>query len=208
MRITRRFHSCIELIDAHTTLIVDPGSFAVPDNLADADAILITHTHPDHVDVDALARARELNPDLPIIGPAGLTELTDLSVQVAHDGDRLSVGSFAIEVRAFEHATIIRSKTLPENLGYIFNDRVMHPGDSFPELTGMEVVFVPVSGPWMRMLNVDEYLEANRPTTFIGVHDGIDNDFGLAIRRGLLTQLADDHGLSYVGLRPGESLEI
>lgn len=208
MKMTRHFHSCIEIAESGTSVIVDPGSFDAPGNLAEVDAVLITHIHPDHIDVDALANAREANPQLQVFGPAGLAEVTNLEFRTVQHGDRFRIGAIDVEVHASAHATIIRSKDLPENLGYIFNKRVFHPGDSFPDLPNMELVLVPISGPWMRMLDVDRYLEDNRPATFIGVHDGLDNNFGLNTRSALLTQLSEDHSLTYLNLAPGDSHEL
>lgn len=208
MKLTRHYHSCIEITDSGTTVVVDPGSFEPPRNLAEADAVLVTHIHPDHVDAEALTRARERNPRLQIFGPAGLADVVNVDFRAVRDGDRFRVGAIDVEVRAAAHATIIRSKELPANLGYVFDKRVFHPGDSFPDLPEMELVFVPVSGPWMRMLDVDRYLEQNRPGSFVGVHDGADNEFGLTTRAGLLSQLADDHQLTYLELSPGDTHEL
>lgn len=208
MHITRRIHSCIEITEDSTRLVIDPGSFGAPDNLDQATAILITHVHPDHVDVDKLSAAREKNPDLPIYGTAELADLTDLVYTQVSDGDTFTVGSIEVAAHFFQHVTITHSTPLPENLGFIFNNRVLHPGDSYPDLPGMELALVPVSAPWMRMLNVDDYLKANRPQQFIGIHDVIDNENGVALRGNLLRKLAEEHGVTYHGLRPDESLEI
>ncbi|AIT60720.1 MBL fold metallo-hydrolase [Corynebacterium doosanense] len=208
MKITRRIHSCVEISDGDTTVVLDPGGFGTPDNLAEVDAVLITHIHPDHVDADALTAARATNPELRIYGPEGLRELIDADYNVVADGDTFSLGSLNVEVRETPHEKIINSKELPENLGYLFNDTVLHPGDSMAAIPDMEVVLVPISGPWLRMLMVDEYLAAHRPKRFIGVHDGVDNDNGLTLRGGLLRQLAKDHGVEYLPLKPGESVEV
>lgn len=203
MKITRRFHSCVEISDGTTTFVIDPGSFEVPENLSEMDAILITHVHPDHVHAESVEKA-----GVPIYGPAELANLIDVDYTVVNDGDSITLGDITVEVTENPHATIINSKDLPENLGFLIDGRVLHPGDSYPDLTGLDVCLVPVSAPWMRMLDVDEYLAANKPAKFIGIHDGIDNQFGRTIRSGLLADLANDHGLEYIGLEPGESFEV
>lgn len=208
MKITRRYHSCVELAKNDTTLIIDPGSFEVPGNLAEVDAVLVTHIHPDHVDAAALAAAQQRNPKLRIYGPAELGEHADVDYTVVADGDTFTVGDVEIVVRCWPHGTIIESAPLPENLGYLVDGRVLHTGDSFPDLDGVEVALVPVSAPWLKMLDVEDFLKATRPTSFIGVHDGLDNDFGLALRKKLLATLAEENGLDYLPLRPGEATEI
>lgn len=207
MKITRRYHSCVELSKNQTTLIIDPGSFEVPENLAEVDAVLVTHLHPDHVDVAALAAAKERNPGLAIYGPAQLGGQLAAEYTTVSDGESFTVGDFEVTARQWPHGTITESTPLPENLGYLIDGRVLHAGDSFPQLSGVEVALVPVSAPWLKMLDVETFLAATRPTRFIGVHDGIDNDFGLALRRNLLTCLAEEYGLDYLPLRPGDSVE-
>ncbi|QGU04210.1 MBL fold metallo-hydrolase [Corynebacterium comes] len=208
MKITRRYHSCVELSKGRSRLIIDPGSFQVPDNLAEVDAVLVTHIHPDHVDVQALAAARRHNPQIAIYGPAELADHTDLDVITVADGDIFTVGAIEIAVHEAPHGTVTRSTPLPTNLGFLVDGRVLHTGDSFPVLAGVEVALIPVSAPWLKMLDVEDFLRASRPIRFIGVHDGIDNEFGLKLRRGLLGRLAEEHGLEYLPLRPGESVEV
>ena len=129
MRITRRFHACVDYTHGDTTVTVDPGSFETP-----------------------------------------------------------------------------------ENLGFILNGTVFQTGDSFPRLSerlrGVETVLIPVSAPWLKMLDVDTYLGESKPPRFIGIHDGIDNDNGVTLRTGLLTKLAQHHDLEFTPLRPGESVEV
>ena len=71
----------------------------------------------------------------------------------------------------------------------------------------METVLIPVSAPWLKMLDVDTYLGESKPPRFIGIHDGIDNDNGVNLRTGLLTKLAQRYDLEFAPLRPGESVE-
>lgn len=208
MKITRRFHSCVELAKNDTTLLIDPGSFEVPDNLAEVDAVLVTHIHPDHVDAEALATAQRRNPGLTIYGPAELREHAEIDYTAVTDGDVFTVGDFDVSVHRWPHGTVTESTALPDNLGYLVDGRVLHTGDSFPDVDGVEVALVPVSAPWLKMLDVEAFLKASTPATFIGVHDGIDNDFGVALRKNLLTKLAEENGLNYLPLRPGDATEI
>jgi L-ascorbate metabolism protein UlaG (beta-lactamase superfamily) len=54
-RITRYTHSCVRIERDGTVLVVDPGIWSEPSALHDADAVLITHEHSDHIDVLRLA---------------------------------------------------------------------------------------------------------------------------------------------------------
>ena len=48
MRITKLGHACVRLEHEGTTLVLDPGVFTDAGALDGADAVLITHEHPDH----------------------------------------------------------------------------------------------------------------------------------------------------------------
>lgn len=211
MKITRHFHACVQYTQGETTIVVDPGSFEAPDNLSSVDAILITHIHPDHVDAIAVDTARSKNPDLPIYGPAELADHISSDYTVVADGDTFTVGEITVEAYETPHGKITNSTPLPENLGYIFNGTVFQTGDSFPgisdRLTDVDTVLIPISAPWLKMLDVDNYLAESKPRRFIGIHDGIDNNNGLGLRKGLLQKLADEHGLTYNALQPGETCE-
>ena len=61
MRITKFTHSCLRL-EGDGVLVVDPGGFSERSALTGADAVLITHEHSDHLDVDALSDALAQQP--------------------------------------------------------------------------------------------------------------------------------------------------
>ena len=56
MRITKFGHACIRIEHDGHTIVVDPGGFTQPEAVDGADAVLITHEHPDHYFPDHLAR--------------------------------------------------------------------------------------------------------------------------------------------------------
>src|SRR5215468_4765966 len=63
MRVTKFSHSCVRVVHDGTVLVIDPGGFSERAALNDVDAILITHEHADHLDVDALAEALDRRPE-------------------------------------------------------------------------------------------------------------------------------------------------
>ena len=56
MRITKFGHACVRLEHDGTVVVLDPGMFTDPEAVDGADAVLITHEHPDHYLPDHLAR--------------------------------------------------------------------------------------------------------------------------------------------------------
>src|SRR6478672_8113192 len=84
MRITKFGHACIRLEYDGTVVVVDPGMFTDPEALDAADAVVITHEHPDHYLPDHLART-----DAPVFTiDAGAARIREDAPGVA---DRLTV---------------------------------------------------------------------------------------------------------------------
>lgn len=207
MKLTRHIHACVRIQESGTTVLVDPGSFGVPADLAEVDAVLITHAHPDHVDIGQLADARAADPELSVFAPASVAEKLP-AVEVVAAGDRFTVGSLDIEVVGSEHATVLHCAPVAENIGYLFGGALLHPGDAFQDIPGVATALVPVNGPWVKMLDVENWLAKQTPDRFIPIHDGIVNDHGLAINHKQLSTLADNYGAEYVALAPGDSVDV
>ncbi|CAL9383910.1 hypothetical protein SUDANB130_01120 [Streptomyces sp. enrichment culture] len=62
MKLTKMSHSCVRLEKDGRVLVVDPGGFSEEDAALGADAVLVTHEHPDHFDEGRLRTAMEANP--------------------------------------------------------------------------------------------------------------------------------------------------
>ncbi len=64
--LTKLGHSCVRITDGDRTLVIDPGVFSDAARAVEgADAVLITHEHPDHIDADVV---RGL--EIPVYAPA------------------------------------------------------------------------------------------------------------------------------------------
>ena len=48
MRITKFGHACVRIEHGGAALVVDPGMFTEPEAVDGAEAVVITHEHPDH----------------------------------------------------------------------------------------------------------------------------------------------------------------
>jgi L-ascorbate metabolism protein UlaG (beta-lactamase superfamily) len=88
------------------------------------------------------------------------------------------------------------------NLGYLLNDSVYHPGDSFdvPEGAQVDTLFVPVSGPWLKLSDSVEFVRAVRPRRAYALHDGLLGDVGLQVYNSNLARLVP---CEYARLEPG-----
>ncbi|WP_063005830.1 MBL fold metallo-hydrolase [Nocardia salmonicida] len=185
MNITHYGHACVLVeipgIDGTSRVLFDPGSYSQDfEGLRDLDLILITHAHPDHIDLPRLAALMADNPsaDL-IVGPGTLAALDNPDYpehmrrprHVATPGEKLSLHGVDIVVTGGEHACIHSALPTSENLGYIVDGSVFHPGDAFDEVaTAVEVLLLPIGGPWMKIGEGIDYLRSVAPRTVVPIH--------------------------------------
>jgi len=95
-----------------------------------ADAVLITHEHPDHMAPDrfaALGRSEVYTTR----GVAEKLEGTGAHVHVVGDGDRFEVAGFDVAVVGELHAVVHPEWPRLGNVGFLVDDHTFHPGDAF-----------------------------------------------------------------------------
>lgn len=214
-------HSCIRLTRAGNVLVIDPGSFSDLSVLADADAVLVTHEHPDHVDVPALV-ARLLGGEaLEVWAPGVVIDqvlaaaaeadapASDLDA-VLHrvgEGDRFTAAGFDVQAVGSLHAEIHPDVPTATNHGYLVDTgdgTVLHPGDAvtWPEAaTEIDVLLTPVGGPWLKLSEAVDLVRAVGPGIVVPIHDAHLSPSGLALADRLLSGLG---GSPYLRLAPGD----
>src|SRR5262245_26726554 len=166
MTVTALGHSSVRIERDGSALVIDPGSFSDRSGLADADGVLITHEHPDHVDVPAVAEALNANEPLWAWAPAGVAAQLMAAaapadrVHALEAGETLSAAGFEVRALGGAHAVIHPDLPPIANLAYLIDGAVLHPGDSFtmpPDGARIEVLLLPVSAPWMALREAVEY---------------------------------------------------
>lgn len=77
MKLTHFGHACVRVQDGDRVPVIDPGTFSdAEEALSGATAVLVSHEHADHIDVEALKAAQAGNPTLTVHTHAALaTEL-------------------------------------------------------------------------------------------------------------------------------------
>jgi L-ascorbate metabolism protein UlaG (beta-lactamase superfamily) len=197
MRITRYTHACVRLEHpGGGVLVIDPGDWTEPEASRGADAVLVTHWHPDHANREQLAAV-----EATVFGPDG-TGPGD-PVRLVAPGDQIEAAGFRVAVTGGKHATVHDGKPDLPNVGYIIDDGALyHPGDSF-HLPGVPVavLLVPVQGSWMRLSDALDFIEEVRPARSLAIHDGQLNTRGLSAVNDWLRRQSGYHYLA-----PGESL--
>lgn len=209
MKITKYEHACFTVEQDGQILVVDPGAyttdFTTPDNVV---GVVITHEHPDHMDLAHLQAITTANPTAVIIAHQDITSQLDrFRTQTVVAGEGFRLGDFTLEFFGGKHATIHADVPIIANLGVMINGRIYYPGDSFslPE-RAVEVLALPVSAPWMRLSEAVDFVRTVKPKLIFPTHDAILSDVGKGLPDRLIPSLTENLAVSYQRLV--EPLEI
>ncbi len=196
MQLTHFGHSCLLAQFDDTSLLFDPGNFSHGfEGLTGLSAIVITHQHPDHVDVARLPALLEGNPEATLYADPQTAAQLGERCQPVQVGDELSVGSLTIRAVGGRHAVIHPEIPVIDNISYLVGDgdhpaRLMHPGDAlFVPDEPVDVLAAPASAPWMRISEAIDYLRAVAPTRAVPIHQGIIAPEARGIYYGRLTEM-------------------
>jgi len=213
MQLTKFTHSCVRFDDGDRALVIDPGVFSeVAAALDGASAVLITHEHPDHVDVEQLRAAAQRDSRLAIWAPEPVAAaLRDLGEQVTTVAAGQAFDAAGFDVRSFggQHALIHPTIPVIPNVGYLVGGAVYHPGDSLivPPVP-IEVLLAPMHAPWSKTAEVVDFVVAVRSPRVVGVHDSLLTGTGLEFVRNHVGRIGGEHGSELHSLKPGETLDV
>src|SRR5215203_2120642 len=160
MKITKLLHSCLLLEKGDDRILFDPGKFSFVEggaraaDLTNLKAVIITHSHPDHMDDEAIAAIMRNNPEAVLMGNAGIVSALQpkgLMVELFEEGSR-QIGGFRVDAYEARHEKIVSAR-IPPNTAYIVDKHLLNPGDSYAysldALRGkFEVLALPVMAPW------------------------------------------------------------
>ena len=211
MRLTKFGHACLLVEEGDTALLIDPGSFSQGfEHLTGLTGVLVTHQHPDHLDLERIIPLLAQNPDAVVVADEGSrAQLAEagLEARTVRDGDELRLGGVAVRALGSQHAEIHPDVPVPPNVGYLVGGRLFYPGDAFTHPDGpVDVLGLPAGAPWMRVADAIDYLRAVKPATAIPMHEAV-----LAkpeIHYRLFRRFADEQGTEFRDLPPGETTEL
>ena len=211
MRITKFGHACIRLEHDGHTLVIDPGGFTQPEAVDGADAVLITHEHPDHYEPAHLARtdapvltveavAKRIREDAPALAER---------VKVVAPGESFEAAGMPVRAVGQLHAVIHPDLPRFDNSGYVVtcgDQLLFHPGDALtPPGEAVDVLCVVVSAPWMKASEAVDFARLVGAPRNVAIHDRVYSEAGLGIVDGHLSRLLPD-SQSYVRLPDGADL--
>jgi L-ascorbate metabolism protein UlaG (beta-lactamase superfamily) len=211
VQITKYTHSCLR-IEGDGVLVVDPGVFSERAALDGADAVLITHEHFDHLDVEAVTEAVAKRPGLKVIVHPDVlpqTEAFAAAVTAVEPGADFTAAGFTVRAFGGQHAVIHPDIPRIANLGYLITDgatNLYHPGDSYhvPEGVAVETLFVPLHAPWAKISETIDFTRAVRPERAFALHDGLLNDTAFGVYGGMMERLS---GTTYARVTPGRTID-
>ncbi|MEV6372794.1 MBL fold metallo-hydrolase [Micromonospora musae] len=207
MQVTKYAHSCVRVEHDGGVLVIDPGGFSDPAALDGADAVLITHEHPDHLNLQAITAQLDRRP-FPVHGPASLSASLGDAAEVlrpVRPGESFTAAGVAVRAYGGQHAVIHPDIPVVENLGYLVNDVVYHPGDSLvvPDLP-VDTLFAPIHAPWSKFSEVVDFIRAVAPRRVYALHDALLNENGFGVLDRQYTALSRT---DYRRLEPGTRLD-
>lgn len=179
VRITKLGHSCLLVADGDARILIDPGNLAPHfDDVEGLTAVLVTHQHADHVDVDRLRAVLERNKGAEVVvdpGTASALAEAGLQARAVTPGDSVDVGT-SVEVLGGTHAEIHADIPRIPNNAYLVGGRLLHPGDALVVTDAdagrpIEILALPVAAPWLRISDSVDYLRAVAPQVALPIHE-------------------------------------
>lgn len=211
MKFTKMSHACVRLEKDGRTLVLDPGAFSEEDAAVGADAVLITHEHPDHFDEGRLRAAMEANPAAEVWTLKSVADQIAAAfpgrVHTVGHGDTFTAAGFDVQVHGELHAVIHPEIPRITNVGYLIDGgRVFHPGDALtvPDQP-VETLMLPVMAPWNKLSEIIEYVREVGPQRAYDIHDALLADFAMPIYDRLIGGLG---GTDHQQLAPGASAQL
>jgi L-ascorbate metabolism protein UlaG (beta-lactamase superfamily) len=174
MRFTKYAQSCAIIEgDGGGRVLIDPGNVAMDgvtfDDLGTVDAVLFTHRHADHLDDRAVTAA--IDRGLAIYGNADIADVVGDAVTLVTAGQQFQAAGFDIVPHDMPHVVMIDGSAGPPNTGFMFDGRLLHPGDSM-QVDGMrvDVLAVPIAGPSISLHDAHVAVETAAAATAIPIH--------------------------------------
>ncbi|MGH3097992.1 MAG: MBL fold metallo-hydrolase [Streptosporangiales bacterium] len=210
--LTKLGHACVRVESDDTTVVIDPGVFTAAEVVEGADAVLITHEHPDHFDPDKVGAALRAGGHVRLWAPDSVVgklpaELASRAQAVRH-GSSFDVGGLAFTVYGSDHAVISDDVPVITNVGYLFAG-VFHPGDAFtvPDQR-VETLLLPINAPWSKVSETMAHVAAVTPARVHPVHDALLTEAGQGVYDPHAKRRSEQVGAEYRRLAIGETVQL
>lgn len=159
-------------------ILFDPGIWSTGyRDLRNLDVLLITHEHPDHLDIGSIKVIKEHNLEIRIFTNGGVGKILSenaVPFELLEDGNSTRVNNVLIEAFGRKHATIYPTLSVVDDTGYMIAERFFYAGDALhipPK--PVEIFAMTAYAPWGTLEQLVDQVKAIKPRICFPVHDGI-----------------------------------
>jgi L-ascorbate metabolism protein UlaG (beta-lactamase superfamily) len=201
VKITHLGHACVLVESGGARILIDPGAFTKGfEELTDLDAVLVTHQHADHLDVERLPLLLEANDGAQLLTEAEAAaelEKVGIDAQPLHVGAEVTFGGVLVSGVGGIHAEIDPAIPRIGNVGILISGdgepTFFHPGDAYEATpSGVDVLGVPLHAPWAKLSETVRFARAVGAGRMFPVHDGLLLPVGRGLYLNQLRNLAPD----------------
>ena len=213
MQITKIGHCCFVVQIDGVTIVTDPGMFTAGQNSrTGVDVVLITHEHGDHLHVDSVKELLAQNPSAVVVTNASVGALLTkdaIPFITVGDGQSTTVKNVTFEGFGTKHAEIYGGMPQVENTAYMVAGKLFFCGDALYEpKRPVDVLALPVVGPWMKTSEAIEYALAVKPRVAFPIHDWLYRPEIAQMMGRWPADILKQSGIEYVPIQPGETKEM
>lgn len=208
MKISKHVHSCLLVQEAGKVILIDPGNYTAQehalniDTINQLDAIVITHEHPDHMDIPTIKTLIAKFPDVKIFSNLSVKDiLGDEKIEV------LTSGNEYVQMSPVPHEKIWFGSPVPNIMATLFG-RFTTPGDSHSFKIQTEILALPVQAPWGSTTRAVELAIELKPKVIIPIHDWHWRD---EARKGMYQRLKEyfaQNGIDFKAVETGDVVEV
>jgi len=207
MKISKYLHSCLVFELDDYKLLFDPGKFSfaegfvTPEMFSDVNAVVITHIHPDHYDIDILKSILELSGAVVITNSQVGKDLDKAGIvyTVLEEGT-VNFGPFILKAFPVTHE-LIMDNPLPQMTGFIINNKVLHPVDSMEdklfEYKDIELLLMVTMAPFANEVRISGFADKLQPKQILPVHDGYAKEFFIKQRYAAYVKHFEKRGIKF-----------
>lgn len=208
MKITKFGHSCLLIVVDKTQILVDPGAWNEIPELKNINVLLITHEHPDHLNLDYVKTLVLNNPNLTIYTNNAVGKiLTENRIGFEVSTDQFNIGQVKIRSFISPHALIYPGLPQVDNTSFFIQDRFLITGDLLKSYAlNVEILAVPIAAPWLTLADAIDFVKVVKPKIAFPVHDGALKYLGST--HTAPKQILEKVGINFQVLELGQEIDL